>query len=187
MELSPEIISCVQSVSPFDYYEEGALNLEKVAKLLNVQEITLVEFQSDNVSGLLKKLEGDDCWAIYVNASDSPRRRRFTIAHEIGHLISYKNGSKSKASIDSTGKISDYAFAARTAISDAVEVEANAIAAMLLMPEDFVIRLYNEGKTVEEMADYFQVSESAMLVRLYDKNISAKINSIPFESQSYDS
>lgn len=167
-----------------DFYEAGALNLEKVAKALNIKEIILAKFKSDEVSGLLKKT-GENEWEIYVNASDSPRRRRFTVAHEIGHLVSYLNGGESKEKIDENGKISDYAFAARAGTVNAAEAEANAIAARILMPSNAVIALYNQGKTVEDMADYFQVSESAMLVRLADKDLSHKVDTVPFETIAY--
>ena len=46
------------------------------------------------------------------------------------------------------------------------EQEANAIAEMLLMPERETRQLIEQGYSLEEMADYFEVSESAMTVRV---------------------
>lgn len=184
--LSPEIRGKLKDLAPLDCYEQGALNLEKVAQKLGVTETILAEFKSDDISGLLNRIDSEK-WVIYVNASDSPKRRRFTIAHELGHLISYLYNGASKSEIDNNGKIADYAFATRTGDINPVEAEANAIAASLLMPESTVISLYSDGKTVEEMADYFQVSESAMLIRLGDKDLVEKLETVPFETIVYGS
>ncbi len=142
----------------------GALDLEKFAKKVGVSNIYLADFNKPNVSGLLKK-EGD-VWNIYVNHKDSPRRRRFTIAHELGHFISYRSGSESKAALDEKGQVSDLAFTRTVSHANKMEEEANSIAAHILMPEGDVRDLLEKGKITEELAQYFQVSESAMLVRL---------------------
>lgn len=173
-KLSRKIHAQVRDLTSRDNYEAGALDFQKIMRKLKIREVILAEFSSDSVSGLLRK-DGDE-WTIYVNETDSVRRRRFTIAHEVGHLISYLNASLSKAEIDNNkGKIADFAFAARTGEINSVEAEANAIAAKLLMPDQDVISQHGEGKTVEEMAEHFQVSETAMSVRLRDLDI------IPFE------
>lgn len=52
------------------------------------------------------------------------------------------------------------------------ELEANEIAAELLMPQEGVTRMFDEGKNIEEMADFFVVSESAMTMRLLNLNYS---------------
>lgn len=48
-------------------------------------------YESDlkDISGLLKKKEGE--WVIYVNQEDSPSRKVFTIAHELGHYFLHKD------------------------------------------------------------------------------------------------
>lgn len=164
VEVKKEIQQVIDDLTTNDMFEEGALNLKKVASKVGINQILRADFESDGVSGLLRK-EGDS-WNIYVNASDSPQRRRFTIAHEIGHLLSFKFSSHSKAALDAQNEISDNAYLQRTGEINPVESEANAIAAKLLMPKQEVIGMHKEGKTVEEMAQRFQVSESAMSVRL---------------------
>jgi Zn-dependent peptidase ImmA (M78 family) len=179
MKLTGEILGFVKDLATSEVYDDGALNFDKLCSKLdaNVKDIVLAEFDDDAASGLLKK-DGDG-WVIYVNETDSVRRRRFTIAHEIGHLISFLKGGQSKIAIDQRGEIADFAFARSGNISNSIESEANAIAAELLMPEREVRSLRNQNKTVEEMADFFQVSEIAMSVRLQSIGI------FPFELYGY--
>jgi Zn-dependent peptidase ImmA (M78 family) len=98
--------------------------------------------------------------------------RRFTIAHEIGHFVSYLNDGESKAALADKGQVTDFAF---TRLEDGgaakMETEANAIAARILMPEGDVRSLVENDKTIEDMARYFQVSDSAMSYRLNDLGI----------------
>src|SRR5580704_7584897 len=92
-----------------DMRTNGVLDLDKFAKKIGINKIYRAEFNKKDVSGLLKKENGD--WNIYVNDKDSARRRRFTIAHEIGHFISYLNGGASKSVLEESGEVSDLAFA----------------------------------------------------------------------------
>ena len=156
-----------------DMRNNGALDLDEFAKKIGISKIKLATFNRADVSGLLKKERGE--WNIYVKHTDSPRRRRFTIAHEIGHFISFLQDGKSKEILKDKEQVSDLAFT-RAAPHSHIEAEANAIAAYILMPEGDVRELVEKSETAEEMAKHFQVSESAMLVRLNSLGI------IPFET-----
>lgn len=164
MKIKEEIQQKIDDLTTTDMFSDGALDLKKVADKIGINQIYKAEFESDEVSGILKK-EGDN-WNIYVNSSDSTRRRRFTTAHEIGHFLSIQFDSLSKDAIDGENEISDFAYLQRTGEINPIESEANAIAAKLLMPEQEIRGLLKDGKNVEEMADRFQVSEIAMSVRL---------------------
>ena len=102
------------------------------------------------------------------------KRKRFTIAHELGHYFSFVSNRLSKQRLERDGRVEDKAIiGARPSSSDhlsdadlKVEAEANFIAANLLMPEDLVGASLLEGKNIEEMADEFGVSASAMGFRL---------------------
>lgn len=110
------------------------------------------------VSGALVKAVGQDP-QILLNAADSPNRKRFTCAHEIGHF------SKRSASPDAYEYV-DTRGALAAAGMDADEIYANQFAAALLMPGDEVRRLHKQGKGEIEMALYFDVSQDAMHYRL---------------------
>jgi Zn-dependent peptidase ImmA (M78 family) len=169
-QLNPKIRDFLEEKLSSDMRENGAPDLEKFAKKIGISNIWLAKFNKEGVSGLLKK-EGDE-WNIYVHHADSPRRRRFTIAHEIGHFVSYLNDGASKTALADKGQVTDFAFTRLEQGSPAaMEAEANAIAARILMPEGDVRNLLEKTKAVEEMAGYFQVSESAMMFRLSDLGI----------------
>lgn len=113
-----------------------------------------------DVSGLIMRSESGDA-RILVDSRDSPRRQRFTCAHEIGHLI--QNVDKER--IDFVDR--------RTAPGvdkNPEEIYADEFAANLLMPEN-AVRASIGGSALGAMdiltlARKFDVSELAMSYRL---------------------
>lgn len=109
------------------------------------------------ISGaLLRDGEGADGFApsgvIFVNKNDLSVRKRFTVAHELGHYFLHEG----KAMVSFRGGRGDD------------ETEANRFAAELLMPEDLVRKDHRGRPAVipRSMAEVFQVSTSAMEIRL---------------------
>jgi len=137
-----------------------------IARYLNIQ--VRKEFFVGSLSGVLMRRQGDAM--IAVNAGDSPKRQRFTIAHEIGHFVL---GHKGDVFVDHT-MISRRDM--RSAAIDDQEIEANAFAAELLMPSQIVLEELNnilsilprisEEELLSRLADAFNVSEQAMNYRL---------------------
>lgn len=84
----------------------------------------------------------------------------FTIAHELGHYIMHKDYAASNE-YKTLPRHDNYAENAKPA----VEREADAFAANLLMPAKLV-RKYKDFATVSELAKMFCVSEQAMRYRL---------------------
>ena len=107
----------------------------------------------DGVSGLL--YPGDR--RIVLNADESADRRRFTLAHELGHWVCQcLEGTRQpvfcrveEVGVDPQAK--------------ALEREANIFAANLLMPERIIRRSYLTGETAQ-----FGVSEEALAWRLFN-------------------
>jgi|JFJP01.1.fsa_nt_gi Zn-dependent peptidase ImmA (M78 family) len=93
---------------------------------------------------------------IQVNTSHAPTRKRFTVAHELGHYYHHKDF------LDKEGKILER----NNYLLDQKEVEANAFAAELLMPKTYFVKKYNELRQIKKLAEYFFVSEIAINVRL---------------------
>jgi Zn-dependent peptidase ImmA (M78 family) len=121
------------------------------------------DFDDDKTAGSIE-FDGDN-WNIYIKKFDSNNRRRFTLAHEIGHYLSWKFQSLSYTDLQ-TGYHSDSVVMYRGQETSPAEAEANEIAGTLLMPEELVRELFILDKTIEEMADTFGVSIPAMTVRL---------------------
>jgi Zn-dependent peptidase ImmA (M78 family) len=139
--------------------------LERIAGFLHL--VVTVEPLQDDVSGMLLR-RGE--WAVIaVNRSQHTRRRRFTIAHEIGHFMLHKG-----VYIDKDTRINQRRSRSSSGL-DIDEVQANAFAAELLMPAELLVREFNrrvrigsrsELAIVNSLADYFEVSAKAMEIRL---------------------
>lgn len=140
-----------------DKYWKGGLpiNPEKVACLENITVLPNEGLSEKNLSGEL--IKNNDSLIIYYNPVDSIKRRRFTIAHELGHYL-LGHGSNFHDSKNNF-TMSHY---------DRREVEANQFAIELLIPKIAVEVLINQRKIydVNELCRIFNVSLEAMSFRL---------------------
>lgn len=102
-----------------------------------------------NVSGLVdynKKVIG-------VCKTDSDLRKRFTIGHEIGHIV--LDHQEQGMHVDR-----------RTHITSEKESQANYFSGALLMPKNYFIKAYTTlGGDLAAVAKIFDVSEAAAAVR----------------------
>ncbi len=151
-----------------DCYDGDMLLLDNVLKKLNIS-LYETEFEDSNASGELELK--NELFSIYVNRSHPFTRQRFTVAHELGHYISYVCNSFSKEKIEKNGGFEDYIFYNRKngnykSEDLKAEHEANQIAAEILMPEHRVKEMAEKNTLPEEMAKKFNVSASAMAIRL---------------------
>jgi len=147
-----EIIAEFQAKLPVD--------VEAIAKVLKISTYREHGWPK-NLSGKILKDRvngGASGYAIYINADHSPTRQRFTLAHEIAHFIHHR---------DSIGDgISDDALY-RSGLSNGQEIMANTLAAEILMPTALVNQQLKEGiSSIKELADIFEVSQTAMAIRL---------------------
>lgn len=125
----------------------------------------------EDVSGLLISDGDDSC--IAVRKSDPLVRRRFTIAHEIGHFLLQHQFEKGEhVHVDRGNFISKRGLRSAAGI-DPKEIEANHFAANLLMPAVLLRQAISQlgggvllDQHVQQLADMFQVSEQAMTIRL---------------------
>jgi len=96
-----------------------------------------------------------DGHAIVLGGCKDERRRRFTIAHEIGHFVLHPERSRPERG----GGVN--------AAWQSQEREADQFAAELLMPESLVRQaVVEQGADAFRLADRFDVSLAAMRVRL---------------------
>ncbi len=125
----------------------------------------------DNISGIL--LREDNKSIIGVNSTDPPNRKRFTIAHEFGHYMMHQGNA---VHIDRTFKV-NFRDKSSSLANNIEEIEANAFAAALLMPEKKIKQVVNQkliqgidiedSEELQNIADMFQVSKQALLIRLF--------------------
>ena len=126
--------------------------LRDVVSTLN---LSLVTSAREPFSGEAALVELGDAHVIELRGRGGERRRRFTIAHEIGHFVLHPG----RLAPERTGMVNE---AMRFE-----EREADSFAAELLMPEHMVRRAaIEDGPDAQRLADRFEVSEAAMSLRL---------------------
>lgn len=111
----------------------------------------------DKLSGVISYAQK----AIFINPNENIRRKVFTIAHEVGHILSNWESRESQENHeDYRGKHSypDGKYQE--------EIIANNIASELLMPKlHFISQWELSGGDVQQLADFFGVSTQAIAVR----------------------
>ncbi|KQX22128.1 ImmA/IrrE family metallo-endopeptidase [Variovorax sp. Root434] len=150
------------------------VDVRKVARHLDAQvhEQTL----EDVVSGVLV-IRGDERH-IMVNKAHHPNRQRFSIAHELGHLVlHHKQGDnlfidKHLSIYQRVGSATSIAYQQPgSSTTPADEREANQFASALLMPKELLLFATKDRDLWDELdiatlASQFGVSEQAMTIRL---------------------
>lgn len=131
--------------------------LKDVAKFIPELRIDGVELD-DSISGIQVTYKGKPF--IAYNTNHATTRKRFTVAHEIGHIMlghtSCGQGSSS---------------------SSPLEVEANQFAAELLMPLALLKETMKTHTTVSTLAHQCWVSKDAMSHRVMEMNLLTKLTS----------
>lgn len=119
-------------------------------------------FEADmarNISGAVMYNEKEEVFDIYLNNNEAKARLRFTCAHELAHRLLHEEDIRKKPVAES--------IMLRSNLSNAKEVEANSLAADILMPMAMVNQLAETRQYgFDELAKKFGVSRQAMLVRL---------------------
>ncbi len=113
----------------------------------------------DNTDGI--QITQGDCATIAYNQSQHSHRQRFTVAHEIGHLLLGHTSENSVFDLDS---------------KKPEEAEANQFAAELLMPEDMFKKDFKNGiKNAQDLSRVYNVSEEAVWWRLMECRLIMKM------------
>lgn len=105
-------------------------------------------------------------YQINVNSRHSGTRQRFTVSHELGHYVYHRHLIGSGISDDRAYRSGTIGRFRNLNIGPKEETQANKFAVNLLLPENLIKNNRETGKTVEEMAELFQVSPRAMSIRL---------------------
>jgi Zn-dependent peptidase ImmA (M78 family) len=146
------------------------INVENIAQSLGL-DVSHADLGPD-VSGLL--ISDGAKAQVCVQKKDPLVRKRFTIAHEIGHyFLRHQFESGEHVHVDKGNYISQRGPKASDGI-DPKEIEANQFAASLLMPTNAIrqriLKLTGASPLLDQhislLAKEFQVSEQAMTIRL---------------------
>ncbi len=141
----------------------------KIEEIVRMRGIKIMPYPlGDDVSGLLAIQDGQA--TIGYNKNEPMVRRRFTIAHELGHFELHR---------DQSNLFVDKEFIYRsensgnTPANQIMEKEANAFASAILMPSDQLRKTiqrmeldFSDGESIKELARMFEVSTTAMSIRI---------------------
>ena len=140
------------------------INIEALAKKLTIK--IFVDFLPDDISGILDFR--NEPAIILINSTHGLNRRRFSLAHEIGHFYLHK---PSGIHVD---KQTFFRNIKSQKGLDEIEIEANRFAAELLMPADLLTNeleqffdpIDSDEDVISELSKKFEVSTTAMSFRL---------------------
>lgn len=150
-----QIMSEVRQANPYEAvhtflgrYRECGNSLEQLAGSLGVRGITVTQMEFDG--GVFEEPSG---LHVRLNSDSSPKRRRFTLAHEIAHLVIDRDSGRT---------------ARRSHACTELERACDILAAELLMPLNELTQtaLSQTAANLLTIADSFQVSPHAAAVRL---------------------
>ncbi|MBM3698031.1 MAG: ImmA/IrrE family metallo-endopeptidase [Actinobacteria bacterium] len=143
---------------------DGPVPVDAVA--CDLLGLFVMESDEIEVSGLLVP----DRRYVYLNAREareSAGRRRFTVAHEIGHWVCQCDEGRAESPKSILCRDGDMASGA----GGPLEREANNFAASLLMPEARVRDAASGGLDIDAAAEVFGVSDIAMEWRYFNLGI----------------
>jgi predicted transcriptional regulator len=148
-----------------DFTASAPVNVEALIESFGVALQRKADLNPE-VAGELRRLDGSS-FSISANGADHYYRRRFTMAHELGHYLFHR---------DLVGEGVDDNRAYRSVkggnffnlnITSEHETEANRFAANLLMPARLVRQYHDDfGGDIARLSTKFQVSQEAMTYRL---------------------
>jgi Zn-dependent peptidase ImmA (M78 family) len=152
-----EILQAVWDPSSDEDHIPLPVNPFRIAQELGIKAYTAS--LDEGISGMLIKRAGKDP-EIYVHASDSSNRQRFTCAHELGHYV------KRSATGDASWEYVERRDLLTSQGTNPEEIYANRFAAALLMPRNAVEALHEGFGATAALAYRFGVSADAMHYRL---------------------
>ncbi len=141
-----------------------------VTKLTNDLGIEVYEYNfGDALSGAVTKNHNGDKYSIFVSENDPITRQRFSIAHELAHMILHKDTL-----------INEGIMHRNKYDKSKAEEEANKLAEEILMPKNLVQNFLSScnldsdstitSKVIDVLATKFKVSKYVAIIRLRNLN-----------------
>jgi len=178
-------------------YDDAVLNFDKLTKFLEPKYNVKFEFDLIEAENYLGKIEFNPLVIKISNKARTDRNRwRFTLAHEIGHLILHspilKERIQEKNDNENTLALK---YSSSNKNAERLEIQANLFASYLLLPENILLKvmnaifieyrihrkcLYLDSQPVNQrevfeilykLSDFFQVSIESIKIRLMKLNL----------------
>ncbi len=146
------------------------VNIEGIIRAFNIELEKNADLREGVLGEIRKKKDGR--YKISIKKTDHYFRKRFTMAHELGHFVLHGamigDGVDDNVKYRSTPEGNFY----NPNITTREETEANQFAASMLMPENLLLPRVREtrgefdNQFIKDLATEFQVSPQAMKIRL---------------------
>ncbi len=141
-----------------------AVNLSDIFEDLGVlyEEMSLW----NGASGWIER--DGETYKVVVNADEPVNRRRFTAAHELAHYLLHRDlmDHKGRAHRHTDVLFGGEQPSGSSRITRQHEIQANRLAAQILMPANRVKEMWAANQSVENLAHQLHVSRAAMEIRL---------------------
>ncbi|MXY66774.1 MAG: ImmA/IrrE family metallo-endopeptidase [Gammaproteobacteria bacterium] len=147
--------------------ETAPVNVKTLAVSLGIS--VHEAYLDSRISGMLECKDGK--YKISVNVFHPETRKRFTIAHELGHYILHRELIGNGVDDTTAYRSEEIGKYHNTDIGPHEETQANRFAAGLLMPTKLVIDAIKKGMDLDRMAEYFGVSRQSMDYRVQGMDI----------------
>ncbi|HLD60978.1 MAG TPA: ImmA/IrrE family metallo-endopeptidase [Patescibacteria group bacterium] len=146
-----------EGLSPFPF--------ERIEEDIDNLEIFLIELQP-GILGAISFDPEENLYSVIIDKERTATKQHFILAHELGHYFLHRDYvRRHELLVDN-----DDALSWNKPLPDAerqqMETETNHFAAALLMPTELVVKAWNALHSVEECARIFNVSPTAMSIRL---------------------
>ena len=168
-----------------DEYWDGKFPVDPNSIAVNMgMEVYFVPIPG-GLAGVILKTKKEEKPKIFVDSKAITSRKRFTIAHEIGHCVErFRDSDSPNQKIPGCFGFSDESMVSdekilggimpigsRTPDQSPRELFADYFACCLLMPENEVQRFVGLGVNIDDVATHFGVSAATMRNRLNDLGI----------------
>ncbi|WP_159996780.1 ImmA/IrrE family metallo-endopeptidase [Roseomonas sp. 18066] len=143
-----------------------ALDVRRVAGTFGAQVVESLDKHASGHVVQTGRADGAPSYKVTVLATEGEARKRYTVAHEVAHVVLHPELVQTGAHRLPPGSLVE---------NKAIEREADRMAAAILMPEISVLRAVQSRPTLRQLADTFKVTEDAMKVRTLQLGVSKKL------------
>nr|WP_320194265.1 ImmA/IrrE family metallo-endopeptidase [uncultured Desulfobacter sp.] len=136
--------------------------------ILKLNGRVVYDIHDHNTDAYIEKIDNEK-FCIHLNHNRHPKRERFTLAHELGHLFLHMGFIIDQDKWDSIFQLEENVFYRDNTYSKD-EYEANEFGAAFIMPKQEFLdvaenNLNNNQYSIEPIGEYFDVSNDAVLNR----------------------
>jgi Zn-dependent peptidase ImmA (M78 family) len=166
----PRVLDWLRSLTN---HKSGQFNVESAIKQLSIKVVYEDMGPNNAISGYIEKM--GDHWRIAINRYENIGRQRFSLAHELAHLLFHRELTLKQIENDSKHRFGEAIKLFRSKDDYRLEeMEANSFAAELLMPSDEFRKVWEAMNSIRDISQHFNVSLYAVEFRAKKLRLNSK-------------